>query len=59
MILPKMLALAARDCNREDHSSKKGQIRLQGGLKQYVIDFRFAPNAKATSWIDRSLRPIE
>jgi hypothetical protein len=39
-------------------AAKKARIRLQGGLKQYVIDFRFPPNADAVGWIDKSLRPI-
>jgi hypothetical protein len=40
-------------------AAKKAKIKLQGGLKQYVIDFRFGPNVSAVRWIDRSLRPIQ
>jgi len=39
-------------------AAKKAKIRLAGGLKQYVINFRFSPNSKAIGWIDRSLQPI-
>jgi hypothetical protein len=40
-------------------AAKKARIRLAGGPKQYVIDFRFPPNSKAIGWIDRSLRQIQ
>jgi hypothetical protein len=40
-------------------AAKKAKIKLQGGLKQYVIDFSFEPNVSAVRWIDRSLRPIQ
>jgi hypothetical protein len=39
--------------------AKKAKIRLEGGLKQYVIDFRFGPNAKAVGWIVKPIRPIQ
>lgn len=40
-------------------AAKKAGIRLEGGLKQFVIDFRFPANSKAASWIDSTLRPIQ
>jgi hypothetical protein len=42
--------------------ARKSRIKLGGGLKennrlkQYVIPFHIAANAKATGWIDESLR---
>jgi hypothetical protein len=53
---------------KEDASAKlksrigiylRHQFRLEGGLKQFVIDFRFQANSKAASWIDSNLRPIQ
>lgn len=40
-------------------AAKKAGIRLEGGLKQFVIDFRFTANSKAVGWIERNLRPIQ
>jgi hypothetical protein len=39
-------------------TAKKGEVKLEGGLKQYLIDFKFPPNAKAIKWIDKTERDL-